>query len=183
MISTTAIPDTICLGDSIQLITLASGGSGAYTYSWTSNPPGFTSTKPNPYVTPTVTTDYFINLFDGFNTLKDTVTVKVNPLPLIFNVIASGVEYCNGGSGIPVSLDGSEIGVNYELYLNGTSTGVIVPGTGNPITFGNQTSAGIYTVIATNATTDIQKYFQRAIKPSVFLRVILRKSSTKPIAP
>ena len=38
-------------------------------------------------------------------------------------------------------------------------------------------------MIATNATTDIQKYFQRAIKPSVFFRVILRKSSTKPIAP
>jgi len=153
MISTTAIPDTICLGDSIQLITIASGGSGAYTYSWTSNPSGFASHKPNPYVTPTVTTDYFINLFDGFNTLYDTVTVKVNPLPLIFNVIASGVEYCNGGSGIPVSLDGSEIGVNYELYLNGTSTGIIVPGTGSPITFGNQTSAGTYTVVATNATT------------------------------
>ena len=54
----TATPSTVCAGSSVQLAAVASGGSGTYTYSWTSVPAGFTSSLANPTATPTVNTVY-----------------------------------------------------------------------------------------------------------------------------
>ena len=52
----------ICLGDAVQI---GSAGDPTHTYSWVSNPAGFTSSIANPTVSPTVTTTY---------TLTETVT-------------------------------------------------------------------------------------------------------------
>jgi hypothetical protein len=54
----TATPSTICVGDSTQLGATALGGSGTYTYSWTSLPAGFTSNLQNPFASPAVNTKY-----------------------------------------------------------------------------------------------------------------------------
>ena len=64
--------------------------------------------------------------------------------PIAYNVTGTG-EYCNvpGSVGMPVGLDGSQIGVDYTLNPGG----VVVAGTGSAITFGNQL-AGTYTVTA-----------------------------------
>lgn len=49
------------------------------------------------------------------------------------------------------------MGVDYQLVLNGTTNvGSPVSGTGTAISFGTQTTAGSYTVVATNATTACQ---------------------------
>ncbi|MBK6347752.1 MAG: hypothetical protein IPF68_17800 [Bacteroidales bacterium] len=68
--------------------------------------------------------------------------------PAVFAVTGGG-SYCEGGVGIPVGLSGSQVGVNYAI-LPGT---LVVPGDGNPITFGNQL-AGSYTVVATSNGTN-----------------------------
>ncbi len=73
----TASPPVVCSGTSSQLEALAYGGSGNYTYSWTSNPPGFTSNIKNPVVTLTVTTQYMAVVSDGSQTKHDTVKVTV----------------------------------------------------------------------------------------------------------
>lgn len=44
-----------------------------------------------------------------------------------------------------VGLDGSENGVTYTLYKDGFSTGLILAGTGSPLSFGLMT-AGVYTI-------------------------------------
>jgi len=75
-----AIPDTICIGDSVTLYANPSWGSGTYTFSWTSNPPGFTSTVENPVVSPIVTTTYTVTVDDGFNTASGSVTVTIIPI-------------------------------------------------------------------------------------------------------
>ena len=73
-----ATPQKICLGeDTVQLDALAWGGSGSYTYSWTSIPAGFTSTSQNPIVVPTDTTQYVLATSDGAQTRYDTALVKV----------------------------------------------------------------------------------------------------------
>ena len=72
-----ATPPLVCSGVSSQLEALAYGGSGNYTYSWTSLPAGFNSTIKNPVVTPTVTTQYFASVGDGSQTKHDTVKVTV----------------------------------------------------------------------------------------------------------
>jgi PKD repeat protein len=62
--------------------------------------------------------------------------------------LSDGAGYCEGGDGIQVTLDGSEQGVNYELYLDNDPTGQILAGTGSALDFGNQTEQGIYTCLA-----------------------------------
>jgi hypothetical protein len=72
----------ICIGGSTQLLSLGTGGTGTYTYSWTSSPAGFTSTIPNPVVIPTVTTIYTVVIDDGYNLANGSVTITVDPLPV-----------------------------------------------------------------------------------------------------
>jgi hypothetical protein len=79
-------------------------------------------------------------------------TVTVNPLPTAY-AITGGGAYCSGGTGVVVGLANSASGVNYQLQIGGTNTGSPVAGTGSAISFGLQTVAGTYTVIATNTTT------------------------------
>jgi len=77
-----AHPPAICAGETSQLVSLATGGSGSYTYMWTSNPPGFTSGIPNPVVSPTQNTTYTVMVDDGYNIMTGNATVNVHPLPV-----------------------------------------------------------------------------------------------------
>ncbi|MFH2095293.1 MAG: gliding motility-associated C-terminal domain-containing protein, partial [Bacteroidota bacterium] len=77
-----ASPDTICPADSVSLTALGSGGSGSYSFTWTSDPVGFSSLAQDTADFPVVTTTYYVEIFDGFNTNIDSVTVVVNPLPV-----------------------------------------------------------------------------------------------------
>ena len=79
-----ATPQQICLGGTSQLNAAGTGGSGTYTYSWTSVPAGFTSNLQNPVVTPSATTQYIVTINDGTNTKQDDVTVTVNDQPTSF---------------------------------------------------------------------------------------------------
>ncbi|HOX76553.1 MAG TPA: PKD domain-containing protein [Bacteroidales bacterium] len=79
-----ALPDTICSGETTQLFAMASGGADwQYTYNWSSNPPGFSNTTSSPFVTPTVTTTYTVQLDDGYKQVVGSVTVIVNPTPAV----------------------------------------------------------------------------------------------------
>lgn len=75
-----ALPDTICLGDSSQIISNISGGSGGYLYYWTSDPAGFFSNEQNPVVLIDTTTIFILELYDGYQTIIDSIAVNVNPL-------------------------------------------------------------------------------------------------------
>ncbi|MEI8006283.1 MAG: T9SS type A sorting domain-containing protein [Bacteroidota bacterium] len=77
----TATPNPVCIGGSTQLNATPTGGSGTYTYSWTSIPAGFTSTISNPIATPAVTTTYIISVNDGTLTVTDSLFVIVNGHP------------------------------------------------------------------------------------------------------
>jgi len=76
-----ATPDTVCIGQPTQLMALAGGGSGSYTYTWISNPAGFAATIPNPYALPSVNTVYSVFINDGITSKSDSVSVAVIPLP------------------------------------------------------------------------------------------------------
>ncbi len=82
---------------------------------------------------------------------NDTNTITVNPLPLVYAVSGNG-SYCPGSAGLTVSLSGSQLNINYQLYKNGTSFGSSVPGTGTSLSWPNLTE-GTYTVQATNSLT------------------------------
>jgi hypothetical protein len=79
-----AMPDTLCSGGTSQLFANAGGGSGTYTYLWTSDPPGdpaWSSTEANPLVLPGITTTYLVSVDDGFTNIMGFTHVVVNPLP------------------------------------------------------------------------------------------------------
>lgn len=81
-----------------------------------------------------------------------SLTVSVNALPNIYNVTGGG-NYCAGDAGVPVGLDGSDAGIDYQLYNGATTMGTALAGLGTPLSFGSQTMVGTYTVMATDATT------------------------------
>ncbi|MFH1120086.1 MAG: PKD domain-containing protein [Bacteroidota bacterium] len=78
-----ASPAEICIGGSTLLNALPSGGSGNYSYTWTSNPAGFTSSLEDVTVNPMVSTTYFLSVNDGFTTFEAQILVVVNTLPLV----------------------------------------------------------------------------------------------------
>jgi len=53
---------------------------------------------------------------------------------------------------VAIGLANSETGVNYQLTVNSVNTGSAVTGTGTAISFGNQTTAGTYSVLATRVS-------------------------------
>lgn len=148
----TSTPNEICVGGSATINANAIGGSGGYTYTWTSLPVGYTASSATINVSPLINTQYFVVVNDGFNTATASVTTTVNPLPLQFGLTGGG-NYCTGGTGVVVGLAGSQSGVNYQLLNNGNPLGAVVPGTGASISFGNQKLSGIYTATATSVST------------------------------
>ncbi len=90
---------TICVGNSTRLTATASGGGNVYTYSWTSLPVGFTSTAPNPLVTPTGTTIYTVKVKSALCTdsTYQSITVTVNTYPTVVGSSDSN-NFCAGGS-------------------------------------------------------------------------------------
>ncbi len=104
-ITAAAEPVTICVGAPSTLTALASGGSGSYSFTWSSDPPGFSSTLQNPVVSPNATTLYHVQVFDGFGTNSASVTVHVNPKPLANPGQDASIPY-----GTNITLNGSASG-------------------------------------------------------------------------
>jgi PKD repeat protein len=115
----TATPADICLGESSQLDAMPAGGTGTYTFSWTSDPEGFTSDIQNPVVSPVENTSYFLEVNDGENVVRDTVTVAVHAFPEVDlgedQVLCGETEY---------DLDAGNPGATY-LWSTGETTQTI----------------------------------------------------------
>lgn len=127
---TGAATASIAAGLSVSVGSLTLGGIDRDCGTWGSNSSSATN-KTNTYFA--TTTGYLI----------------VGSSPTVYSVTGGG-SYCEGGSGVAIRLSDSESGVNYQLYLDeSTPVGSPVAGTGSAISFGNQTSAGTYTVVAT----------------------------------
>jgi len=92
--------DSICLGDSSQLVATVTSGVGPYSYSWTPTTTLSDSTIANPIATPTTTTTYYVTVYDsGTSTtsLPDSVVVFVNPT---FNTVDAPLSICSGDSAL-----------------------------------------------------------------------------------
>ena len=119
-----ANPDIICLYEESQLQAHASGGSGNYTFSWTSVPPGFSSEEQNPVVSPEVTTTYTVEVNDGEQTVSSDVLVTVNPLPEI--ILGTWPEQLCNQQEPPVQLTATPEGGVYTGE-NVSETGLFSP--------------------------------------------------------
>ncbi len=89
-----------------------------------------------------------VSVTSSGGTANGSGTFTVNQLPVLYTVSGGGA-YCPGDAGMPVNLSNSEVGVSYQLKLGASNSGSPVSGTGGAFSFGNQTSTGTYTVVAT----------------------------------
>ena len=99
--------------------------------------------------------------------MNGSPNLHINPLPNPFTVTGGG-SYCGGGTGVDVGLSSSQIDVSYTLLNDGSPLVPTISGTGSPITFGNQTAAGTYTVLAEFDTSGCQRYMM----DSVYITII-----------
>ncbi|MEI7491194.1 MAG: T9SS type A sorting domain-containing protein [Bacteroidota bacterium] len=114
MATVIANPIVLCANDSTHLNIQASGGSGTYTYSWTSRPAGFTSTVQSPWAHPTVSSTFIVAVNDGSKTIIDSIHVTVQASAQAF--AGNDTTYCNY---VPVfTIHGS--GTGYDQNLWGT---------------------------------------------------------------
>ncbi len=67
-------------------------------------------------------------------------------------MVTGGGPICTGGVGLPINLANTLSTTIYQLYLNGSATGSPLLGIDAAGTFGPQTAAGTYTVVATLLT-------------------------------
>ncbi len=82
--------------------------------------------------------------------MTGSVSVSVGSGPSQFTVSGGG-SICTGATGMIINLSGSQTGTNYQLKVNGNNSGAAIAGTGYAISWSNQTTAGTYTVVATDA--------------------------------
>ncbi|MCB9288679.1 MAG: T9SS type A sorting domain-containing protein [Lewinellaceae bacterium] len=103
-------PEEICAGESVTLEAGASGGTGAYTFTWNQGLPN----GPSQVVSPAATTTYEVTVTDLNDCSESTeVTVTVNPLP-IADAGADG-EICRGEEYLLEATAGSGTG-NYTFH-------------------------------------------------------------------
>ena len=149
----TVVTNVTCAGGNNGAIDLTvTGGTPGYTYDWSNDGPE-TPDNDTQDLTNLTTGTYTVTVTDANGcTSTASQTLTANPLPLAFAVTGGGT-YCDG-NGVVVGLAGSEIGVNYQLYVNAAPTGAPFAGTGAAFNFpGLQTVVGTYTVAGTNPTT------------------------------
>jgi hypothetical protein len=114
----------ICRSAMTQLHALPSGGYPDYTFSWTSSPPGFTSTQQEPYVYPTENTTYTVEVFDGYNNFtSQPVLVTVSSPPFVN--LGADLNVCPYDT---VRLVANNPGMNY-YWSNGSIEQSILVGT------------------------------------------------------
>lgn len=123
LVTVSADQDSVCQGAMVQLSSQVQGGSGNPVYSWTSEPPGFTSSEPNPVVYPDASTKYILEITEGEVTVSDNVDVVVFPLPQVS--LGEDLAMCEGESR---TLDA---GAGFAAYLwsTGETTQTIITGT------------------------------------------------------
>ncbi|HOY30774.1 MAG TPA: CARDB domain-containing protein [Bacteroidales bacterium] len=67
----------ICSGDSVLLTAQAANGMGNYTFSWSSDPAGFSSALEAVWANPTVSTVYSVKVSDGIDTASASKAITI----------------------------------------------------------------------------------------------------------
>ena len=144
-----ASDDTVCSGEQVNLMIIASGGEGAYDYSWTSSQGDIGSQQPSIITTVDSTTTFYVEISDEVATWTDSIKVIAIPSPQKY--LLTGDEYfCENETEAFFTLQNSHSGIRYQLERNGFFTGAVEYGTGQPVVFDHAAQQGFYAVKAIN---------------------------------
>jgi hypothetical protein len=109
----------ICPGEPVELTSTVFGGSGTFTYTWTSDPAGFSSSEAIVTVNPVVTTTYHLEVSDGTLFATDQFTILVHPSPVVN--LGADATICQGQNAV---LNAGE-GFTSYLWSTGETTPTI----------------------------------------------------------
>ena len=90
--------------------------------------------------------------FQQKSTVVAALNVTVCSGPTAYNV-GGGGTFCSNLGRQTVTLSGSQSGVNYQLYKDGTASGSAVAGTGGALSWPNQRFSGTYTIAGTQVAS------------------------------
>ena len=146
-VTPSADPDEMCEGETSQLMSNAEGGSGTYTYEWTSDPAGFTSTEADPMVSPTETTMYFLEVSDGTDTYNGQVEITINPLPEMPASPMGEVEMCQDSENTMYTTTGTPTAISYSWMIEPENAGTITGTEMEAVVDWDPAFAGVATII------------------------------------
>ena len=134
---------------------LKSGKNGPVSYEWSGPDGAIDNNISTLNFSPVTMADEGIYTVTGIDEqgcrsdTKNSPDITVLHTPTTFTITGGGT-YPVGDVGVPVGLNGSEVGISYSLFLNNTPTGISLNGTGLALSFGNHLTPGIYSVRAVN---------------------------------
>jgi gliding motility-associated-like protein len=129
----------LCIGESIQLNQTNTAGA---TYQWSSNPTGFTSSDPQPVVTPNQSTAYTVTATLGICVLTRTLNVVVYNATL---TMPADIVICPGD--------------DVRLQANATATGTYAWSNGDndsELNLNDVTQSGTYTLVFSYGSVNAQ---------------------------
>ena len=135
----------LCAGSTRALTDSVSGGS------WGSGNPAIATISTGPGIVSGLTAGTAAITYTTGVSCRAYTTVTVIAQPSLF-LVTGGGSFCSTGTGVHVGLSFSTPGITYKLFNGTTLTGTLA-GTGSPIDFGLEASAGTYTVIGINPIT------------------------------
>jgi gliding motility-associated-like protein len=153
---------TVCFGSfNIRLggSPTGSGGIAPYTYLWTSTPAyGWTAgqnTQPNPFVSPTITTTFYVSVFDAISCV-DVDSMVVNMDPQIIVDAGADTIICTDQPTVTITLGGNPTasgGTPPYTYVWSSSPmiGGIAPIANPVVTIPTTVTSITFTVIVTDA--------------------------------
>lgn len=133
-----ATPSLICSGDTSMLTVGGICNTTGILYNWVG-----VTTNDTAYVTPTDTTEYFINLTDQNGcTGVDSITVNVNPKPVITAIANDTV--CNGSTVASSSFTSTPAGATFTWTNSNPAIGLSASGSVNTPSFTATNSGTTY---------------------------------------
>lgn len=141
-------------------------------YEWIVEPENAGSFSLNQAVTGFTTSDTFSGAYTitvrgvngcGEGAWSAVLDCEILETPTVFDLSGDN-EYCEGDLGVELSLSSSETDVDYELYLDGMATGIIVGGNGSAFTFDPVIEEGTYSCIASLGSCVMSMNFEISIE-------------------
>ncbi len=121
-----AIPQYGCTGGIRNIYSNVTGGTGSYTYDWTSNPEGYTSSNDNALIFGiSETTTYIVEVDDGNNIITKQITVYVRNEMDIPETPTGSITIGNDNNNTIYLTQGTEYATSYEWQLLPEEAGTI----------------------------------------------------------
>jgi gliding motility-associated-like protein len=141
--------ETICPGESAEL-NLGEPFGPNDSFEWTSSDPDFSSTEPNPVVSPAETTTYFVVVNNGVcPPLEGEVTITISDFATITSVDVSPTDLCQNEE-VEFTIEATNLSEG-DLFEWTDPNGQEVLSTTNTSGSFNPTVSGTYTLIYINA--------------------------------